>query len=40
MHIQQQGKQELKRVGMLRDRSGKIDGKSARLTKDPERAKL
>jgi hypothetical protein len=40
VHIQQQGKQELKRVPMLRDRYGAIREKSGRLTNDPERAKL
>jgi acyl-CoA dehydrogenase len=40
VHIQQQGKQELKRVPMLRERYGRIRDKSARLANDPERAKL
>jgi hypothetical protein len=40
VHIQQQGKQELKRVPMLRERYGRIREKSARLANDPERAKL
>ena len=40
VHIQQQGKQELKRVPMLRERYGRIREKSKRLSSDPERAKL
>jgi acyl-CoA dehydrogenase len=41
VHIQQQGKQELKRVPMIRERYGRIREKSGRLTSDPERlAKL
>ena len=41
VHIQQQGKQELKRVQMIQERNGRIREKSKRLTQDPERmAKL
>jgi hypothetical protein len=40
VHIQQQGKQELKRVPMIQTRSGKIREKSGKLTGGSERAKL
>jgi len=40
VHIQQQGKQELKRIQMIRERYGAIREKSGRLMNDPERAKL
>jgi acyl-CoA dehydrogenase len=40
VHIQQQGKQELKRLPMLRERYDKIREKSSRLLGDQVKAKL